>query len=71
MKCGKKIKIAKSLDTVREREREREHNFKELSFICDEKNVTTKCKEYLNMKINYDKDRLYSNDKLLYSLSFL
>ena len=46
----KETKRQQNVDTVREREREREHNLEKLSFICDAKNeIENKNKyEYIN-----------------------
>ena len=46
----KKMKNQQTVDIVREREREREHNLEKLSFICDAKNeIESKNKyEYIN-----------------------
>ena len=52
--------MLKTVETVRERERE--HDSNELSFI----NYVQKIN-----KINHIKDGLYSNENLLYSPSFL
>ena len=46
----KETKRQQTVDIVREREREREHNLEKLSFICDAKNeIENKNKyEYIN-----------------------
>ena len=64
----KETKSQQTIDVVREREREREHNLEKLSFICDAQNKY----EYIN-KTDYfaifeltDTKQLILHDNLFY-----
>ena len=66
VKNNRRIVKHQTLDTVRERERERELYSKEIGFINYAENIY----EINNIKVDI-KDGLYIRENLIYSLSFL
>ena len=63
--------MLRTVDTVREREREREHNSSELSFVNNAQKPTVEICKKINNKISMKKEKIDCIAKKLYSLSFL